>query len=138
MYTYLHRAQNTYITTNDTVNASSLIHLVHNRNTQRYLNNVSGDYAEIIEKVDIANANVSEGPYDGYLYSGVETVVYSIIQYEDNYLLLSIVKPDFRSEVEAALFNGVIDITMYVVVGVIVLILIWIMYVIRPINQMTT
>ena len=137
MYTYLHRAQNTYITTNDVGNESSIINFVYNKNTKRYLNNISGDYAEIIKKVDIGNAVINDGTYDGYIYSGIDTVVYSITQYEDNYLLLSIVKPDFRSEVETALFSGVINITMYVVIGIIVLILVWVISLIRPINAMT-
>ncbi|MDO4198149.1 MAG: HAMP domain-containing sensor histidine kinase [Erysipelotrichaceae bacterium] len=134
MYTYLHRSQSTYISSRDDIVESSVVHLVYNKESERFLNNIPADYEEMISGIDF-NSIVSTT--DGYYDAASETIVYSITPFEDNYLLLSVVKSDFRTEVKAALFNGVVNVTMYVVIGVIVMIMVWVMSLIRPINQMT-
>lgn len=132
MYDYLHRYQSQYMVTTE-FNSDMIYHYVYNRNTKNFLNRIQPEYQEILDHLDL-NKDF-QTVYDG-IYQDTKTYTYSIIEFNKDYLLISFVKPEFRSEVESALFSGVVGITLYVVVAIIFLIIIWVASLIHPINLM--
>ena len=131
MYVYIHRSQAEYLETRN-FTESNVIHFVYNVQSKRYLNNISEEYRGILASID---PDPIGGSIDSSLNYDSNSVVYSIISFDNDYRLISIIKNNFREEFIAALFNGIINITLYVVAGLIGLILIWIMSLIRPLDQ---
>ena len=134
MYVFIHRSQNEYLETRMISPESNVLHFVYNVNSGRYLNSVSEQYAQILRRID---PNISEERIDSSFDYDNMTIVYSIISFGENNenRLVSIVKNNFRDEFRSALSNGVINITFYVFFGLIGLIVIWVLSLIRPLDQ---
>ena len=132
MYVYIHRAQNEYLETRSTYGESNVVHFVYNVSSERYLNSIKGEYETFLEMID---PNPEGGSVDGSLTIDDTTIVYSIVSYDEDYRLVSIIKNNFRDEFRNALSTGVVNITIYVVGGLIALIMLWVMSLIRPLDQ---
>ena len=132
MYTYIHRAQDEYLETRKNLNESNVAHFVYNSVSERFLNSVPAEYVEMLTTID-------KEPGDSVIDSSYDVdnnlIVYSVVSFDNDYRLVSIAKNNFRDEFRNALFNGVINTTIYVVAGLISLIFIWVVSLIRPLDQ---
>ena len=136
MWQYLHREQSEFLYDHN-INSESnnVINFVYNIKSKRYLNAIPREYAEIIVRI---NPNPSDVLYDSSFEYDDDAIVYSIMPFEQDYRLVSIVKNDYRNEFRTALVNGVVNITFYILGGLIALILLWVVSLIRPLNQIKT
>ena len=136
MWQYLHREQSEFLYDHN-INSESnnVINFVYNIRSKRYLNAIPREYAEIIVRI---NPNPSDVLYDSSFEYDDDAIVYSIMPFEQDYRLVSIVKNDYRNEFRTALVNGVVNITFYILGGLIALILLWVVSLIRPLNQIKT
>ena len=89
MYTYLHRSQEEYIETRTNLDESNAVHFVYNAKTDRFLNSVSPEYENILYYI---NKNPEGGKIDSYFNYGNNSIVYSIISFDEDYRLISIIK----------------------------------------------
>ena len=132
MYNYIHRYQEEYLENRNNLNESNVVHFVYNSASKRFLNNVPIEYYEILQSID---KNPEGGKVDSsYTYDNT-TILYSVVSFDEDYRLISIIKNNFRDEFRSALFSGVVNTTLYVVAGLIVLILVWIVSLISPLDQ---
>ena len=81
------------------------------------------------------NPNPEGGRGDRIFTLDDDIIVCSVMSYDKDYRLISIVKNDYRNEFRSALLNGVVNITFYILGGLIALILLWVVSLIRPLNQ---
>lgn len=132
MYIYIHRSQNEYLETRQLPSGSNVAHFIYNVKTERYLNNVNNDYGSIIKAID---PDPITGSIDSTIQVGNSYIVYSIISFDEDYRLISIINSDFRNEFSDALLNGVINITFYVYGALFMLIMAWVVSLIRPLDQ---
>ncbi|MBR5342115.1 MAG: HAMP domain-containing histidine kinase [Erysipelotrichaceae bacterium] len=132
MYVFIHRSQNEYLETRITNSDSNVMHFVYNVKSERYLNNIEDQYKDIVYSID---PDPEGGKIDSSFNYGTTSIVYSIISFDNDYRLISIIKNNFRDEFRSALSNSVINITFYVFVGLIGLIVIWVFSLIRPLDQ---
>ena len=131
MYIYIHRSQNEYLETRANLNESNVIHFVYNQVSDRYLNNVPEEYKTILEHI---NSDPGENIIDSKYQADNTSIVYSIVGFDEDYRLISIIRNNFRDEFRDALLSGVINMTFYVVGGLIMLILLWVISLIRPLD----
>ena len=134
MYVFIHRSQNEYLETRLLTSESNVMHFVYNVDSRRYLNNVSDQYKDILAQID---PEPEGGAIDSSFEYGNTVIVYSIITFgeKDENRLVSIIKNNFRDEFRSALSSSVINITFYVFFALIGLIVIWIVSLIRPLDQ---
>lgn len=133
MYQYIHREQTEFLITRtiDNVN-SNVLNFVYSNRTNRYLNDVPDNYVPVVKMINQAQI---DSAIDGNFEYRDNIIVYSVMPYENEYLLITIVKNDYRKEFSDALLNGVVNVTFYILGGLIALILIWVVSLIRPLNQ---
>lgn len=131
MYVFIHRSQNEYLETRNTPSESNVLHFVYNVESKRYLNNVPEEYRNMLQEID---PDPEGGKVDSSFSYGSNSIVYSIISFDNDYRLISIIKNNFREEFRSALSNGVINVTLYVVFGLIGLIILWVSSLIRPLD----
>lgn len=133
MFQYIHREQEEFLDNrkinNDT---SNVVNFVYNVQSKRYLNTIPSEYTGILTLID---PNTIEGTVDSSFEYRDDSIIYSIISFDEDYRLVSIIKNDYRVEFRDALLNGVVNITFYILGGLIVLILLWVISLIRPLNQ---
>ena len=133
MFQYIHREQEEFLDNrkinNDT---SNVVNFVYNVKSKRYLNTVPSEYTGILTLID---PNTIEDTVDSSFEYRDDSIIYSIISFDEDYRLVSIIKNDYRVEFRDALLNGVVNITFYILGGLIVLILLWVISLIRPLNQ---
>ena len=133
MFQYIHREQSEYIANHKISDANSnILHFVYNVDSGRYLSFIPSNYAEIVERI---NPDPENGMIDNVLNYGDNKIVYSIISFDKDFRLISIVRNDYLNEFRGALLSGVVNITFYILGGLIVLILLWVVSLIRPLNQ---
>lgn len=135
MYVYIHRSQNEYLETRNNFKETNVVHFVYSTASRRYLNALTEEYADLLSNID---PDPEGGSIDSSFTYDNNSIVYSIISFDDNYRLVSIIKNNFRDEFRSALYSGVVNITFYVVGGLIALILIWVVSLIRPLDQIIT
>lgn len=131
MYVYIHRSQNEYLETRNNFNESNVIHFVYNITNKRFLNNITPEYQNILYYI---NKDPEGGKIDSSFTYDNTSIVYSIITFDEDYRLVSIIKNNFRDEFRSALLSGVINVTLYVVFGLIALVLLWVVSLIRPLD----
>ena len=133
MFQYIHREQEEFLDNrkinNDT---SNVVNFVYNVQSKRYLNTIPSEYTGILTLID---PNTIEGTVDSSFEYRDDSIIYSIISFDEDYRLVSIIKNDYRVEFRDALLNGVVNITFYILGGLIVLIFLWVISLIRPLNQ---
>lgn len=136
MFANIHTGQNEFLQ-NRVINneTSNIMNFVYNSVSEKYLNEINDDYNEILSLI---NPNIVEDRIDNSFTYEDDLIVYSIIKYDTDYRLISIVKNDYRNEFRNALINGVVNIMFYILGGLIILILLWVVSLIRPLNQIKT
>lgn len=133
MFQTIHRDQQEFIKDRIINNEdSSIMNFVYNVPSKKYLNDVNDDYKVLL---GLINADPNGLVLDNTINFGDDLIVYSIMSFDGEYRLISIAKNDYRSEFRDALVNGVVNITFYTLGGLIALILIWVVSLIRPLNQ---
>lgn len=137
MYVFIHRSQNEYLETRTISPESNVLHFVYNTYSGRYLNSLDERNRMILNQID---PDPEGGKIDSSFEYDSETIVYSIISFGDNNenRLVSIIKNNFRDEFRSALSSSIINITFYVFFGLIGLIVLWILSLIRPLDQIIT
>ena len=108
MYQYIHRDQEDFIYYRNIDNdASNVVKFVYSVSSQRYLSDVSDKYEEIIKLI---NPNTPDGIFDDSFEYDDTSIIYSVMSFDKEYRLISIVKNDYRQEFRSALLNGVVNI----------------------------
>ena len=125
MYVYIHRSQNEYLETRVNYKESNVVHFVYSTTSKRYLNTLTEEYADLLSNID---PDPEGGNIDGRFSYENNSIIYSIISFDEDYRLVSIIKNNFRDEFRNALYSGVVNITFYVVGGLIALILSYILF----------
>ena len=131
MYVFMHRAQREYLETRTIDNESNVLLFVYSVESDRYLNTIPNEYKGLISNID---PDPEGGSIDSSFVYGNNSIVYSIISFDNDYRLIAIVKNNFREEFRDALSNSVINVMFYVLIGMIALIMLWIMSLIRPLD----
>ena len=131
MYVFMHRAQREYLETRTIDNESNVLLFVYSVESGRYLNTIPNEYKGLISNID---PDPEGGSIDSSFVYGNNSIVYSIISFDNDYRLIAIVKNNFREEFRDALSNSVINVMFYVLIGMIALIMLWIMSLIRPLD----
>ena len=141
MYSHIHRAQEDYLRGsvyegNELYqNNDDVYHYVYSKTSQRYLSEI-GDDTFIEAALKNINPNIVVGEsYDGYFYIDKDSVVYSIRNFNEDYALVSIVTRDYRSSFKTALVEGTVNTTLLMVVGLFVVLMLWVVSIIRPLNS---
>jgi hypothetical protein len=119
MHTYIHRAQSAFLDNRINYSETNVVHFIYSVERGTYLNLDNEEYAEILMRV---NPTPVSDSYDGSFIYGNDSVVYSVKTYDESFRLVSIIKNTFRNEFKSALFTGVIDVVLYVVIGIAALI----------------
>lgn len=138
MYDYIHNAQENLIANNLLINGqeeernSNVNHFIYSKTNHNYLSEVNPEQQLILDNID---PDVKADPYyDGvFSYEG-RAVVYSIRDF-DNYSIVSIIQNDFRNEYRKALNDSTINMMIIVVVGLYSFLIMWVMMLIHPLNQ---
>ncbi len=138
MYDYIHNAQENLIANNLLINDneeerdSNVNHFIYSKSNHNYLSNINPEQQQILDNID---PDVKADPYyDGvFSYEG-RAVVYSIRDF-DNYSIISIIQNDFRNEYRKALNDSTINMMIIVVVGLYSFLIMWVMMLIHPLNQ---
>ena len=132
MFNYLHREQQDFIENRNLDNdSSSIMNFVYNRTNRNYLNEIKEEYEPIL--IRIAPEQITGRLDNSFVYKD-NKIIYSIMPFDNDYLLISIIKNDYRNEFRDALLSGVVNITFYILGGLIALILMWVVSLIRPLN----
>ena len=134
MYMYIHRSQEEYLETRVNLNDSNVVHFVYNVNSGKYLNTVPVEYDVILNRI---NPDPENGMIDNSFAYGDNVIVYSVISFDEDYRLVSIAKNNFRTEFRAGLISGIINVTIYVMLALIGLMVLWIFSLIRPLDSIT-
>ena len=108
MYVYIHRSQNEYLETRVNYKESNVVHFVYSATSRRYLNALTEEYADLLSNID---PDPEGGSIDGSFSYDNNSIVYSIISFDEDYRLVSIIKNNFRDEFRSALYSGVVNIT---------------------------
>ena len=133
MYQYIHREQDEFLANHIITNESSnVLSFVYSVSTHKYLNEIPKDYQNIVNMI---NPNPEGGFIDNYFTYGDDSIVYGIISFDEDFRLVSIIKNDYLNEFRSALVNGVVNITFYILCGLLALIMLWVVSLIRPLNQ---
>ena len=136
MYSYIHRAQSDYLFSDKLQNEyvdTNVSHFTFNKMTNKYLNRIPDELKAVLHEVhpeEIVQGTI----YDGYYDADNTTYIYSVNAYDSAFSLVSIIKSDYRNEFRSALLTGVVSTTLYVVIGLIILIMMWVVSLIRPLN----
>ena len=133
MYQYIHREQYEFLANRTINNSDNAISYVYNVKSKEYLNDIDEKHEEILKKI---NPDPEGGNIDSSFYNDDDLIVYSIISFDDDYRLISIVKNDYRNEFREALLNGVVNVSLYISAGILALILVWVVSLIRPLNHL--
>ena len=133
MFQYIHDSQNEFLQNRIINNESSnIMNFVYNASSKKYLSSINDDYKVIIERIEPFSV---VGIVDNTILLDDDLIVYSIMSYDKDYRLVSIVKNDYRNEFRAALSSGVVNIMLYILGGLMSLILLWVISLLRPLNQ---
>ena len=134
MYVFIHRSQSEYLETRTNLDDSNVIHFVYSTKSGKYLNSVSPEIKPILDMID---PDPEGGSIDSSFSVGENTIVYSIITFDEDYRLVSIARNNFREEFRNALSSGVINMTIYVIIAIIFLIILWVLSLITPLDSIT-
>ncbi len=136
MHEYLHTSQDNLIANDlyyqdeDAIDAN-VNHFIYSKTSKKYQNDLSLEESELLDNID---PDIDSEYYDGsFLYDG-RTVVYSIKDF-GNYSIVSIIQNDFRNEYRHALSDVTTNMTLIVVFGLYTFLVIWVMTLIYPLNQ---
>jgi len=138
MHTYLHNEQEAFLQVKNNYGEYSnanVEHFVYSKSTSRYISQIPSEYKNIVGHI---SPIVLDKIVDGKLEIDDEYVVYTIRQIDDDYILVSLVRNTFRNEFRDALISSVVSVILYVVIGLIMLIMIWVVSLITPLNQITS
>ena len=136
MHEYLHTSQDNLIANDlyyqDDDDADvNVNHFIYSKTSKKYQNDLSLEESELLDNID---PDIDSEYYDGsFLYDG-RTVVYSIKDF-GNYSIVSIIQNDFRNEYRHALSDVTTNMTLIVVFGLYTFLVIWVMTLIYPLNQ---
>ena len=137
MYSYIHRAQNDYLISDhhqDEYTDTNVLHFTYNKVTHKYLNRIPEELKAVL--LNAQPEDVLLGlTYDGTYEVDNTSYIYSVKAYDNSFSLVSIIKSDYRNEFRSALLTGVVSTTLYVVIGLIILIMMWVVSLIRPLNS---
>lgn len=141
MYSHIHKAQSDYITKRlflkepSSQDDSNVIHYVYIKKSHDYLNKPS-DYTQLLflDSVKSKLVKVKE-QYDGVYNEAPEAIIYSIRNINNNYSLLTLIKNDYRLAFKQALTDATVNSTMLVVAGLYVFLMLWVISLIHPLNQ---
>ena len=134
MFSYIHTQQREFLQSRQFSEDSNVINFIYNVSNKRYLNAISIDYVPILARI---NPNVIIETVcldDSFEYDDV-SIVYSILPFDNDFRLISIVKNSYRDEFRSALMSGVVNVTFYAVAVLIAIVMIWVVSLIRPLNQ---
>ncbi len=132
MFAYIHNIQVEFLNTRKIDNDTNTISYIYSVEGERYLNTIDNAHKEIIARID---PNPEGGSIDDSFEYDNLVIVYSIITFDDDYRLISLVKNDYRNEFRDALLTGIVNVTFYIIGGMISILCIWIISLIRPLNQ---
>ena len=136
MHEYLHTSQDNLIANDlyyqdDDDADANVNHFIYSKTSKKYQNDLSLEESELLDNID---PDIDSEYYDGsFLYDG-RTVVYSIKDF-GNYSIVSIIQNDFRNEYRHALSDVTTNMTLIVVFGLYTFLVIWVMTLIYPLNQ---
>lgn len=129
MYSYIHRAQEEYINSDFVTKDTNVTHYVYSLKREVFLTDVQEQF-DILVKIDPRTET------DSFVEKDDVTYLYAVksVQ-EEGYSLVTILSQDYVSSFEDALINGVVNISLYVIFGIIIILMIWVFTLIKPLNQ---
>ena len=135
MYAKIHESQSEFIAFNysDLLNdADEVKHYIFSTRFNKYLDIIQEEDIEIVEAINIL------GPArDGYVENGDIIVNYSIKDIGPE-KLVSIINPNTRVQYKTRLMESVFNVSMRFAFGLFLFFLIWVVSLIRPLNQIKT
>ena len=138
MHTIIHASQDEVIANkfdlgNDLSEEGNVRHFVYSLVRDEYLNEIDDDTRAILSRIDPDIDNELEY-FDGTLDFDGRKVVYSIKE-ANGFSLISVIRDDYRSAYSKALTDSTINITLLIVVGLYSFVMLWVVTLIHPLNQ---
>ncbi len=136
MFAYLHRSQRAFLVYREnyeTYSDGNVQHFVYSHITDSYLNDISGN-EYLLEQIV---PGAEENPEDLTLVDEEgHTIVCSVVGFSDgNYSLVSILSEAYRNDFKGALLEVVINTVLFLLFGLFIFFMIWVITLIRPLNQ---
>lgn len=135
MLAYLRRSQHSFLRAQENLldyEDTNAYHLVYSKPSHNYLSNVP---AEIMPAVNVLDVDSIVENADKVITLGKNHYVYSAYLFEEDYVLLSFIKTEYRLGFREALLKGTVNITLAMMFSLFMLFMIWVVSLIRPLNQ---
>ena len=131
MLSYLHRYESHYISSNSVsgflYKDSNVSSYIYSPDSNKYISYIDDENKNFLENIDPSEMIGSGKSGD---------LTYSITAFDnDNYLLISIISNDYKSEFKNALLSGVINFTIIFIMLLFALFIIWVFSIIAPLNS---
>lgn len=134
MFSYLHRYENNFIkadvTSTFVYSDANVKSYVYSLQRETYLSPIDAEDQRFIENVNPLENDASKiQNIDGNLY------IYTVKHFSnDTFSLVSIISPSYINEYRNALENGIVGLTIRVIIGLFFLFLLWVFSIIAPLN----
>lgn len=133
MFDYVHNSQSLFISneniSNHQFDDTNVYHFVYSKKRSDYISSIGTETENVISQIDPVV------PADGVISSDDNHIIYSVCEFGDDYSLVSIVKNEYRNSFKRALLKGMVDITLIMMMSLFLLFMIWIVSLIKPLNQ---
>ncbi len=128
MYSEIHEAQELYIASDGTYLNENIEHYVYSPSLKKYEGNITAEEKTMLENVDLEKEDSS------FIYNSA-TVSCSVRKLDSEKMLISIYSSIKREAFKNSLTSTVINTALRFIVGLFLLFLVWIVYLIRPLNS---
>ncbi len=131
MFNYLHRSQNNYL---NAYNASldyvdnNCFHYVIAKEDEVFCSDIA---CLILKQATLETQN---DPKDGLFLYNDESIVYSIKDNGDSYLV-SIINNEYRNEFKSSLVSGILNSVIIIIAIIFMILMMWVYSLIHPLNQ---
>ncbi len=136
MFVYLESSQNEYFMYSDTYPDTvdnNVSHYIYDRATGSFVSNVPEDVIAALNTLELQD--ISDTTY-GIAGKGKTMKIYALRPYKEGSLLLvSVISDAYLRSFEATLSEGVINVTLLVVLFLFSFMIIWVLTLLRPLNQ---
>ena len=135
MISYLHRYEDHYLSSenyNISYSDANINSYVYSIKRNAYLNKVLPEDVRVISNINPINTENNFGSIN----VDDDTYIYSVVSFaDDNYSLVSILSHEYVNEYKLALTQGVINIVIFVCIGLFIFFLIWVATLISPLKS---
>lgn len=135
MIAYLRRSQHSFLRAQKNLleyEDTNAYHLVYSKFRHDYITAIPPEIATAVNTLDVDS--ITEN-VDRVFSSGKYHYVYVVNIFEEDYVLLSFIKNEYRLGFREAMLKGTVNITIAMMFSLFLLFMIWVVSLIKPLNQ---